>query len=771
MIRILKPSDEIVNRLVDRRPACASRNIYRSGEFDFIILSGFIVAVIAIVLLFFFVLDFGGTRSVLKTVSTESTTNASSTDTTVMAHRVQRGQHQKDRPLITAGITKHLRSSRAATRTTTIAPTKYCDGAGCEELAEQLLSSIDTKVDPCANFYHYVCGGWLEQHQLHLGGALVSEAELHRRQMEQQMLTEMLTGTDDESLKWPLRLWEKCRAGEGEPFSHDVFRNILKTHGLDGFPFREKVSLSVAHRAANVLRLSGIPAFADVRVTKVKDSDILSKWVAKIDPPAPIFRTFVKMRDIHDEWYLSAVERIFAPRPLPQFLKLEQALVDLAGQRKDAKNYARVHVYKLIHNRHWNWTQFLHTVLKGVVKISKYTEVIVKGGSFQRQLIKIAENFGPANLLNYLVFRMYIHYSLFLNHKDFEGLAAISGSRIPGWEDGDSAKDVADLRCLRMLARNMPELYVFIYWNAFLRNRKQLTTSIDAMVEHSVNEALQYVEQLNITPSLTKNFRSDMFNSRKQIFIPEWLERQKLRAQYSNLIFEDTEDSPLISWNDILEAQECNALRKITDNGFETFWSGSLFDDDPWYDTDEGTLTVRIAAVEANYSGDAFLVHHVPRLAVAVVHAALSHLADLAFSHKSNYPTVHLKLELLKDCLKKHNYRNRPSSDIASHADALDLLSLPAALAVFRRHVARGSANFQLRGVSSNDTDQLFFLEFALGRCERYDDGYLHQRMHDGVRSPAPYFVNGPLRNFRGFARAFHCPKGSYMNPKRICHL
>ncbi|CAN7945000.1 unnamed protein product [Ixodes hexagonus] len=362
---------------------------------------------------------------------------------------------------------------------------------------------------------------------------------------------------------------------------------------------------------------------------------------------------------------------------------------------------------------------------------------------------------------------MYVHYAIFLSFHDFPEIVAIAGARIPGWVD----EDPKDVRCLRVLAQRMPEFYAYIYWNAFLRNRHQLTESIEGMVENAMNEAVQYIGHLNITPHFSAKFRNEIFNLRKQIFIPEWLERQRPRMAFSKLIFEDTEDSELISWNGILEAQKSNTLRTLTHGGFETVWRGSVFDEDPWCDADEAVIVVPIASVLTNQTGDAFQVHHSPRLGVRLVAAAMQHFADMAFLRKSKYPAIHLRFELFKHCLQRQYYRDRPSSEAASHADAVDLLALPAALRMFQRSVAGGNKNFRMPGLPGYTTDQLFFVEYALGRCEGYDDSYFHQRMHHGVRSPAPFIVNGPLRNFKPFAAAFGCHRGSYMNPKRVCHL
>eukprot|EP00808_Paulinella_micropora_P029775 g6077.t1 len=41
-----------------------------------------------------------------------------------------------------------------------------CQTAGCIELAAMLQANMDTTVDPCDDFYQYVCGGWMETHHI-----------------------------------------------------------------------------------------------------------------------------------------------------------------------------------------------------------------------------------------------------------------------------------------------------------------------------------------------------------------------------------------------------------------------------------------------------------------------------------------------------------------------------------------------------------------------------------------------------------------------------
>ena len=44
-----------------------------------------------------------------------------------------------------------------------------CNTAVCASLAQQVLSSLDTSIDPCQDFYNFSCGGWISKTTLPQG--------------------------------------------------------------------------------------------------------------------------------------------------------------------------------------------------------------------------------------------------------------------------------------------------------------------------------------------------------------------------------------------------------------------------------------------------------------------------------------------------------------------------------------------------------------------------------------------------------------------------
>jgi len=63
--------------------------------------------------------------------------------------------------------------------------------------------------------------------------------------------------------------------------------------------------------------------------------------------------------------------------------------------------------------------------------------------------------------------------------------------------------------------------------------------------------------------------------------------------------------------------------------------------------------------------------------------------------------------------------------------------------------------------------NQLFWISAANVWCAKYRPKALKLRVLTGVHSPDKFRVQGPLSNMNEFARDFHCPVGSNMNPPK----
>ncbi|CAN7997898.1 unnamed protein product [Ixodes pacificus] len=80
-------------------------------------------------------------------------------------------------------------------------------------------------------------------------------------------------------------------------------------------------------------------------------------------------------------------------------------------------------------------------------------------------------------------------------------------------------------------------------------------------------------------------------------------------------------------------------------------------------------------------------------------------------------------------------------------------------------------ALFRLPTLKSMSSDQLFFVNYAVGHCENARNGTASKQVLFRERIPAKFKVNLPLSNFKRFAAVYKCKKGSRMNPARTCSV
>eukprot|EP00164_Ancoracysta_twista_P000519 GFYU01000694.1.p1 GENE.GFYU01000694.1~~GFYU01000694.1.p1 ORF type:complete len:734 (-),score=261.49 GFYU01000694.1:776-2977(-) len=87
----------------------------------------------------------------------------------------------------------------------------------------------------------------------------------------------------------------------------------------------------------------------------------------------------------------------------------------------------------------------------------------------------------------------------------------------------------------------------------------------------------------------------------------------------------------------------------------------------------------------------------------------------------------------------------------------------------FQKHVNDHGEEPQLVDFLTNE--QLYFVAFAQNWCTVRTDEFTLARLKTDPHSPSEHRVNGPLRNYDQFAKAFKCDAGTHMNPKDKCIL
>ncbi|XP_078051173.1 neprilysin-1-like [Augochlora pura] len=118
------------------------------------------------------------------------------------------------------------------------------------------------------------------------------------------------------------------------------------------------------------------------------------------------------------------------------------------------------------------------------------------------------------------------------------------------------------------------------------------------------------------------------------------------------------------------------------------------------------------------------------------------------------------------------NIQIKDYGEQTSDENIADSMGLQAVFAAYQRRQRNCELpDPMLPGFENFTNNQMFFLSAANVWCTVYDLEKIKKRLGRDLHSLAPLRVIGSLSNSEDFAEAYHCPKGSPMNPEKKCNI
>lgn len=773
---MLSASEESLFRSIEKRAKDPPGHVYRYHPVDLVILLAFVISVLLVFVGFYYFeirFPLGGifwhgvteeagnaTDSANETTTAAPPTNASEETTAAAQPKMLRQLGDRMSPRMERSVERPV-----------------CDDRSCKALARYVRESLKPSADPCGNFYEFVCGQWSQRDSLRPGEAIVTEDSLRAKAIEELLVAKLKersarlrtdgSGDDDsvpeelqdESQRWMLKAFANCRSGVKT--SRKAFRNILEHQGLGGFPFHRDPS-KTAEMAGRVARASGVSPFVRVSL----DQDIREgRHVVRLSPSEQLlFKDFWTVSNSHEKWYSAAVAKAASGVPLPTLFNVEKKLSELAADSTGEPLLLKLSDLNSFHK--WNWKEFLRALFDGVANVTRKTYVRMETESFAKGLASLLRSFRTKDIANFLGYKVYLKHAPLLDK--MRQLAAISTATHPGWNESITR----EVTCLRMLTNIEPFMLMFLHWDVFKASMEP--SVVENIVQNAKNTILNFVEGLSwLQPAFKSAYEDRLQNTTCKYLVPFWLTNDDKRLRYARTVADHVHYSGINTFEPVIQAVERNRLKAVDDSGFDVSWESRPTETDPVW-ASEDTLEFPMGLFSRTYEGDAFWLYHLPRAGVKVMAALLAALIETA---KVSDRAVYTRLLRAKECLDDHYLRmperqtpEQLSTTRALRNEAVENMALPLALSLYRSYVDPQNG-VALEGLRDYSPDQLFFINYALGRCEAVDSRYAWQRLRYGTSPPAAYRVNGPLRNFAGFAQAFGCPLGSYMNPKRKCDV
>ncbi|XP_064456956.1 neprilysin-2-like [Ornithodoros turicata] len=635
-----------------------------------------------------------------------------------------------------------------------------CRDRECQDLARYIEKSL-LDADPCDNFYDFVCSNWSYQASPKLDDlAVISEDVLRALDLEEVLLKELQSGTEDVTLSPFFDIWKWCRdlyTAHGE--SIEPFLKILYATGLSQFPLPSDGG-RLSSVAGKVFRITGLAPLVKISLDPVDK-------VIQLDRPDTLFPDFVQVSNSHRSWYIESVRRA-ARQDYRELFNFEQDLVVAMNGPAPDENYTTLPLFKLHDAQDWSWEQFLKNALEEILPVTRITSVKFQPKHFESRFLKLLNNYKSEDVLNYLGFRVYLSYAPLLPGKRFWQMIHPAIARRPGWEWNRNKKD-RNSACARAISRADPALASAIILRRLKNDHAE--PILRSMLEHSKREVLQYLGEMAWVTSLFLDKLGRKYRKiRPAFFVPSEWRKYDFRLDQCRFFRCDTTELPLLEVFQKIVAQRQKRRFQNLKKPFPDYPSDVLQTECSL----EGNLVfVPLGAINLQFHQDAFWKYHLPRMLVSFSEVLIDVFRRTVTEVQKRYADLHGRFTVTGECLRRQHsgmVEQVPiplSSNATSKADLLDFMAVQAAFRTYKKFAA-SDVEGTLPGLVFNSA-QLFFIHFALSRCEKYNSSYEEQLLRHGLKGPAAYRVNGPLRNINEFSQVFHCPPQTYMNPKKKC--
>lgn len=626
----------------------------------------------------------------------------------------------------------------------------------CTEDATFLHDLLSGTVDPCDNFYDFVCGPSVEKHP-DGSSTRVTSNEDYTHPYEVTMYNVLQKATEEEpSLKPVQDLFRECiRLNDTENTGWGQVLELLALASLEGFPFSPPVrkSSSIWKIAAKVLRLTGAAVLLNVDVTVHPVSQ--HRDIVALDVPDTLVR--VNGGDINEavrSYYGIVYTSIRKLRkqffPAVHTMQIVNFAYELEHLYLQKRRESKPRVQKLS-----NFPQlaaFLFEIFDGVVApvySGDDSEILLKYPDFTTSLLELVKNADPHTVMNLLCVRLMVHASAFIPNTDLVDLygAFLYQTRktlIPRWK-----------LCVRVMGKTLPPLFLL----ASLTDARvqSVATDLSKMVQGIVNEVTKSLAQATFLDDAAKETaKSLVATAQCKVYGPEWVGDKNSFEEYLGSIPQVMPGHGLMSFVALHQYTFSSKLARGSDNR----WTSAVFRTDCWSEDTARTIYVPVLLFNLSSSTAAQepTVYQMPQASVRVAVCIFQMLLERAdwnvwVNEESRY-----RMENALRCFGNQH----ASEDLVPLRRMENSAALQPALQHFVNTVQnlRGRAGLHLSHNRDFGPEQLFFIYLMKQYCETTESARNNGRLQ-----------NAALQNVPEFHKAFICAPRTAMNPPQKCLL
>ncbi|CAN8021327.1 unnamed protein product [Ixodes persulcatus] len=630
-----------------------------------------------------------------------------------------------------------------------------CSSLSCIQNAAFLSNLLFWDVNPCDNFYMFVCNHWANQLPVSVGAFTISIDDDYAGDLEDIMFSLLAQGKQTGVTQAIGKLFEQCQnAKQIEEDGWSPLLDLLSQVELEGFPFTPPVrKLPVWKLAAKVLRKTGVAAFFGVGITSYSPQ---GKDIVALRVPETFSST--DGADISEaiRSYTGAVQASLKALK-KDFIPSDHArnVVRFAGQLERLcqlySNDRNFSVRPILQNS--SLDIFLAEVFRGVspsVYQAGNSKVLVESPAFATEFEKMVQQTDTLVVMNFLSVRLIIQVSPFLPDVDLLDVYSSLVYRklqlgVPRWK-----------LCVRTIERALPPPFFYLSFSD-VRDHKLEAKLADLVIEIR-KEFLNGIGSADYLNEASKVIiRSLISKTKLQIFSAPWTRDKKLLEKFVG----NLPSSSAQGLDSYVMAHEYAFVDMLRRKSSEQ-WPRSAFSTSCWHDPGSRTIYVPVLVFNVSLAqNEEMPLLQLSRAGIRIGRCIFEMLISEAGSPHATEQWLNEDTRSRIATLQRCTGGAQGPQNMAVLRDASVTRF---AYNHFQKVYNSSGKQLRLRFAPNRDLDaqQLFFIYLVLQTCER--------RAAGGASTQTSSVAwNAAIRHQRGFHDAFHCVRGSAMNPEQSC--
>nr|XP_037273388.1 neprilysin-1-like [Rhipicephalus microplus] len=669
-------------------------------------------------------------------------------------------------------------------------PVETCDSDVCLWEGRNLYEKFNESVNPCNDFYGYVCGSssWYRDSQridtrpyrIHSPGQLMFDlADLQRRlyRLRNDRYHQQPTLFTNQLLFF----LSNCTQPEKNDSVWITMKKIFVENLLQGWPFKkDPKTLRISDTSMVLDKYIGLFAFVKVSLRKDLEDDDYEVHLEAPELMLKRHQLVYPYESVAD--YAKRVERLLSiftnasmVKAAEDIVQLEQRLLMIKEPRRFLPYDNRTATIKELQRRNaWHWLTYLNFLMEDAgVQFHRQSSVVLLDREYVTRLSHMLSKFSGKTLLNYLGYAMIVKFSPLLP-SDVDFVVPLSHDNyletVPELLQAMARMTLGRENATRPHWRYDEEMHKLVY--IARESMKQTVQRAPWLSQAEVDAASQKIEKLRV----------DFLAARES--------EEQVNAYYPQYVSPFPADDALLGYYKLLN--ETMSFYWITNGSYDLdarYQASSLVAGEVEYVAEKNLIFIPhgLIAFASNIT-QTFDPLFVPIIVPAILRAMFA-AVDLRGStvnfqnqvvnwwSNASRSKFTSKLQCFQD-----QYAAEAQAVLALDIDedffldenVADNAIMHPLHDVYRKamHLSRHtSRESRVPGLESFTMDKLFFVNYAMAHCDRISPNLARRRVlyKDGV--PAKLRVNVPLKNYPKFAEVFKCQYNAPMNPERRCEL